>query len=295
MTFGVTSNSGRLVRVAVKSPRVGWQTTGRVAVQWRRLNYTALPDLDNAIAQHDELVRHLRDSGCLVEDMPAHASTGLDSVYVHDPVVMAGTGAILLRLGKPARRGEDEAFGEWFAQAGVPVIGRINPPGTLEGGDVVWLDSRTVAVGEGYRSNAAGIAQLRAILSSAVDHVIAVPLPHWTGPTDCLHLMSLLSPVDAKAAVVYSRLLPVPFREYLVERGWRLIEVPDEEYDAMACNVLPVGPMDVIMLDGCPVTRSRLESAGAKVRTYPGSDISLKGGGGPTCLTRPILRDGMTE
>lgn len=291
MNFGVTSNSGRLARVAVKSPRTSWQTEGRVAVQWRPLNYTALPDLDIAIAQHDELVRHLRESGCVVEEMPAHASTGLDSVYVHDPVVMAGSGAILLRMGKPARRGEDVAFDEWFAEAGIPVIGRMNAPATLEGGDVVWLDSRTVAVGEGYRSNAAGIAQLRVILGTAVDNVIAVPLPHWTGPADCLHLMSLLSPVDAKAAVVYSRLLPVPFREYLVERGWRLIEVPDEEYDLMACNVLPVGPMDVIMLDGCPVTRSRLEAAGAKVRTYPGSDISLKGGGGPTCLTRPIFRE----
>ena len=291
MSFGVTSNSARLVRVAVKSPRVGWQTPARVAVQWRPLHYTSIPNLDTAIAQHDVLVALLHESGCTVEEMPAHAATGLDSIYVHDPVVMAGGGAILLRMGKPARRGEDDAFGEWFEQAGVPLIGRIHAPGVVEGGDVVWLDPRTLAVGEGYRSNAAGIGQLRAILGDAVDDVIAVPLPHWTGATDCLHLMSLLSPVDTRTAVVYSRLLPVPFRELLLERGWRLIEVPDEEYDLMACNVLPVGPMDVIMLEGCPVTKARLEEAGARVRTYPGSDVSLKGGGGPTCLTRPILRD----
>ena len=289
--FGVTSNSARLVRVAVKSPRTAWRTPDRVANEWQGLNYTGLPDLALAITQHDTLVGHLHDSGCEVEELPAHADTGLDSVYVHDPVVMTGQGAVLCRMGKPARRGEDQAFAEWFADAGVPVLGRIQAPGVLEGGDVVWLDPRTLAVGQGYRSNAAGIAQLRAMLGNAVDDVIAVPLPHWTGAADCLHLMSLLSPVDAKAAVVYSRLLPVPFREYLVERGWRLVEVPDEEYDLMACNVLPVGPSDCIMLDGCPVTRARMESAGIRVRTYPGSEISLKGGGGPTCLTRPLFRE----
>ena len=291
MTFGVTSNTGRLVRVAVKSPRVCWESELRVTAEWQPLNYLGMPDLDLAIAQHDSLVGLLRDSGCEISDLPAHGSTGLDSVYVHDPVVMAGRGAILCRMGKPARRGEDEAFGEWFAQAGVPVIGRIEPPGTLEGGDVVWLDNRTVAVGEGYRSNAAGITQLRAILGDAVDHVISVPLPHWNGVADVLHLMSMLSPVDTKAAVVYSRLMAVPFRQYLVERGWSLIEVPDEEYDLMGCNVLPVAPGDVIMLEGCPITRSRMEAAGTRVRTYAGSEVSVKGGGGPTCLTRPIHRE----
>jgi N-dimethylarginine dimethylaminohydrolase len=290
MTFGVTSNSARLVRAAVKSPRVCWENELRVTAEWQPLNYTGMPDLDLAIAQHDGLVGLLRDSGVAIDELPAHASTGLDSVYVHDPVVMSGRGAVLCRMGKPARRGEDEAFGEWFAQAGVPVIGRIEAPGTLEGGDVVWLDRRTVAVGEGYRSNAAGIAQLRAILGDAVDHVIAVSLPHWNGVADVLHLMSILSPVDTRAAVVYSRLMAVPFRQYLVERGWSLIEVPDEEYDLMGCNVLPVAPADVIMLEGCPITRSRMETAGIRVRTYAGSEVSVKGGGGPTCLTRPIHR-----
>lgn len=291
MNYGVTSNSARLVRVAVKSPRTAWQSATRVAVQWKPLHYTAAPDLDRAIAQHDVLVRHLRDSGCTVEEMPAHSSTGLDSIYVHDPVVMAGNGAVLLRMGKPARRGEDEAFAEWFAAAGVPVIGRIQPPGVLEGGDVVWIDHRTVAVGEGYRSNASGIAQLRSILGDTVDSVVAVPLPHWNGASDVLHLMSILSPVDTKTAVVYSRLMAVPFRQYLIERGWTLIEAPDEEYDLMGCNVLPVAPADVIMLEGCPITKSRMEAAGIRVRTYPGSEVSVKGGGGPTCLTRPIHRE----
>ena len=291
MKYGLTSNSARLVRVAVKSPRVCWENELRVTAEWQPLNYTGMPDLDLAIAQHDRLVALLRDSGCEVDELPGHGSTGLDSVYVHDPVFMSGRGAVLCRMGKPARRGEDDAFAEWFAQAGVPVVGRIEAPGTLEGGDVVWLDHRTIAVGEGYRSNAAGITQLRAILGDAVDSVISVPLPHWNGAADVLHLMSILSPVDTKAAVVYSRLMAVPFRQYLVERGWNLIEVPDEEYDLMGCNVLPVAPADVIMLEGCPVTKSRMQAAGIRVRTYAGSEVSVKGGGGPTCLTRPIHRE----
>jgi len=147
-----------------------------------------------------------------------------------------------------------------------------------------------VAVGEGYRTNAAGIRQLRDLLGDLVDEVISVPLPHWTGPADCLHLMSLISPVAPDLAVVYSRLLPVPFRQRLLERGWELVEVPDREYDSMACNVLAVAPRRVIMLAGCPVTEAGLKSVGAEVWTFDGSDLCLLGGGGPTCLTRPLLR-----
>jgi N-dimethylarginine dimethylaminohydrolase len=172
----------------------------------------------------------------------------------------------------------------------IPILGHIVAPGSLEGGDVVWLDSRTVAVGEGYRTNGAGIRQFRALLGDLVDEVISVPLPHWTGPADCLHLMSLISPVAADLAVVYSRLLPVPFRQLLIERGYELVEVADDEYNLMACNVLAVAPRKVVMLAGCPATERGLKAAGAEVWTFDGSDLCLLGGGGPTCLTRPLLR-----
>ena len=169
-------------------------------------------------------------------------------------------------------------------------MGAIEAPGQLEGGDVLWLDARTVAVGRGYRTNDAGIAQLRALLADDVDEVIVVPLPHWRGAGDVFHLMSIISPVDRDLAVVYSPLLPVPFREHLLERGIELVEVPDEEFDTMGANVLAIAPRRCVMVAGNPVTRARLERAGAEVLEYDGSEISLKGGGGPTCLTRPLRR-----
>jgi N-dimethylarginine dimethylaminohydrolase len=169
------------------------------------------------------------------------------------------------------------------------IAGRIEPPGRLEGGDVLWLDARTLVVGRGYRTNGEGIRQLRAILGSRVD-VIEVPLPHWQGQHDVMHLMSLISPVDHGMAVVYSRLLPVPFREWLLDRGIHLVEVPDEEFDSMGTNVLALAPRRCLMLAGNPRTRAALERAGADVLEYEGTEISVKGAGGPTCLTRPLER-----
>ena len=205
---------------------------------------------------------------------------------MRDPaVIVLQQGVVLCNMGKAARAGEPAALGAYFQSLGLPVLGAISGEGHLEGGDVVWLDERTLAVGQGYRSNAEGLRQLRALLGQAVDEVIAVPLPHWTGPDDCLHLMSNLSPVDRDLAVVYSRLLPVPFRQELLARGFRLVEVPDAEYDSMACNVLAIAPRQCVMPAGNPLTQARLEAAGARVWTYPPSDISIKGSGGPTCLT----------
>jgi N-dimethylarginine dimethylaminohydrolase len=193
-------------------------------------------------------------------------------------------------MGKDERHAEPEAIKTYFQSINVPILGKIQEPGTLEGGDVVWIDERTVAVGEGYRSNAEGIHQFKALLGDLVDEVISVPLPHWTGPGDCLHLMSNVSPIDHGLYLVYSRLLSVPFRQYLIKRGIKLLEVPDEEYESMGCNVLSVAPKKCIMIEGNPMTQQRLEAEGVEVHTYDGSEISLKGAGGPTCLTRPFLR-----
>ncbi len=289
-TYGCQSMVGEIRGVLLKRPQEAYVDQGQVAAQWRKLNYFGEPDFATAAAQHESLVKLLGQIGAEITYLPRHEGTGLDSVYTHDPVIVCNKGAILCNMGKAARRGEPEAAGEFLQQIGVPVLGRITGEGTLEGGDVVWVDARTVAVGEGYRSNAEGIRQLRALLGDLVDEVISVPLPHWTGPDDCLHLMSNISLIDCDLAVVYSRLLPVPFRQWLLARGFRLVEVPDGEYDSMACNVLAVSPRKAVMLAGNPVTQARLEAAGAQVWTYEGSDISIKGAGGPTCLTRPFLR-----
>jgi len=210
---------------------------------------------------------------------------------VRDASIVCDRGLILCRMGK-SQRVEEPAAQERAVSAGhmpVTIAGRIEPPGRLEGGDVIWLDARTVVVGRGYRTNADGIRQLRAILGSRVE-VVEVPLPHWHGPNDVMHLMSLISPIDHGIAVVYSRLLPVPFREWLLDRGIHLVEVPDEEFVSMGTNVLALAPRRCLILAGNPRTRLALERAGADVVEYEGTEISLKGAGGPTCLTRPLER-----
>ncbi|HMV96771.1 MAG TPA: arginine deiminase family protein, partial [Anaerolineales bacterium] len=208
----------------------------------------------------------------------------------HDPLVISNRGAILCSMGKEARKPEADAAEKYLHELGVPILGRIHGSGKLEGGDVLWVDERTLAVGQGFRTNAEGLRQLRELLSDAVDEIYPVQLPYWTGPQDCLHLLSFISIVDKDLAVVHSRLMPVPFREWLLERGFRFVEVPNEEYDNLGCNVLAVGPRQCVMLSGNPITQKRLEEAGAQVWTFDGKDISFKGTGGPTCLTRPILR-----
>jgi N-dimethylarginine dimethylaminohydrolase len=192
-------------------------------------------------------------------------------------------------MGKPERGTEPAAQRRSFESWGVPVIGSIEGPGTIEGGDVFWLDEKTVVVGRGYRTNDEGIRQFAAILGPSIE-LIVVPLVHWRGVGDVFHLMSIISPVDRDLAVVYSPLMPVPFRETLLDRGVSFVEVPDAEFDSMGANVLALGPRDCVMVSGNPVTEARLRDACAKVATYDGKEISLKGGGGPTCLTRPLSR-----
>jgi len=221
--------------------------------------------------------------------LPAGEDAGLDSIYVRDASVVCPNGVILCRMGKPQRAWEPGAQEKAFVGWGLPIAGAIRSPGTLEGGDVVWLDDQTVAVGEGYRTNAEGIRQLSRLVGRGVE-VVTVPLPHWRGPGDVFHLMSMLSPVDRDLAVAYSPLLPVFFRELLLDRGFELVEVPEDEFETMGANVLAIAPRRCVMLTGNLGTRRLLEAAGAEVVTYSGDEISVKGGGGPTCLTRPLMR-----
>jgi N-dimethylarginine dimethylaminohydrolase len=276
-------------RVAVRHARQVFSGSQRSENEWRALNFTAPPEPELAAEQADALGALLRAAGATVMELPPVDQLTMDAIYTRDASVVTPGGVVLCSMGKPARRAEPSAQGDAFRAAGIPVIGAIEPPGTLEGGDVVWFDQRTVAVGRGYRTNDEGIRQFREYLGTRVD-VIVVPLPHYRGPEDVFHLMSILSPVDEHLAVVYSPLMPVPFRECLLGRGMRLVEVPDEEFESMGTNVLALAPRRVLMIEGNAVTRARLEAARAEVLTYDGSEISLKGGGGPTCLTRPLTR-----
>jgi N-dimethylarginine dimethylaminohydrolase len=285
------ADHGPWTRVCVRHARDVFVDATRVEGQWRALNFTAAPDVARAAAQSDAFIEHLRAAGAPVTVLPSPADLNtltLDAIYVRDASVMTPGGAVMCRMGKPQRAAEPAALEAAYHALGVPILGRIEPPGQLEGGDVTWLTPRIAAVGHGYRTNAEGIRQLRALLGDQVDALIEVGLPHYRGPGDVFHLMSIISPVDVDLAVVYSPLMPVPFRRQLAELCLTMVEVPDEEFDAMGANVFAAAPRRCVMVDGAPRTRARLEAAGADVFVYDGSDISLMGGGGPTCLTRPM-------
>ncbi len=284
-SFGAQSMVEPLRRVLVRRPDEGFAV--KDAVRW---NYASAPDLTAAQREHDAFVSTINASGAEVvyhnEPQPERA----DAIFVHDPAIVTDEGAVVLRMGKELRRGEEASIARRFVSLGVPVLGVLEGDARAEGGDLLWIDHDTLAVGQGFRTNAQGLHQLRTILRPLRVHLEAVDLPFFRGPASCLHLMSLISFVDRDLAVVYPRLLPVPFWAYLKGRGVDFVEVPDAEFDTMGPNVLALAPRRGLMLEGNPVTKRRLEEAGCRVDTYRGEEISLKAEGGATCLTRPILR-----
>lgn len=277
-------------KVLIKDPKSAYKNQANIDTQYNELNYFGKPDFEISLKDYDSFKSILHNNGIEIHCLPSDDITSLDSIYTHDPCLVSNSGVILCSMGKDLRRKEPGMISNYFESLGIPIIGRISSPGKLEGGDIVWIDNRTVAVGVGYRSNFEGIMQLKQILSDDIDEIIPVHLPHWTGPADCLHLMSNVSPIDENLFLVYSKLLPVSFREYLLSRKIKLIEVPDEEYESMGCNVLAIAPRKVIMIEGNNITKKILEDEGVEIFTYPGLEISNKGAGGPTCLTRPFLR-----
>jgi arginine deiminase len=291
MKYGCSSEIGEIKSLLLKHPREAFVKQESIDEQWMELNYLGRPDFEKAVKEYENFVGLLQKFVPEIHYLPQNANTGLDSIYVHDPVMITDKGAILCRMGKGDRMGEPEAAGKFLKDLKIPILGAITAPGRLEGGDVVQFDEQTLAVGQGYRTNAEGINQLKDLTKDFIEEIVVVPLPHWNGPQDVLHLMSFISPVDKNCALVYSRLMPVPFREWLIRRGVILIEVPDVEYETMACNVLAVAPGTNIMLAGNPRTKQLLEEAGVEVWDYSGDEISRKGAGGPTCLTRPLCRN----
>ena len=256
-----------------------------------RWHYTAPPDLEEARREHDAFTDLLRSAGAEVIEHAEPQPDRADAIFVFDPALITDRGAVLLRMGKALRRGEEDALGRRLREIGVPLLPALQGEATAEGGDLLWLDRRTLAAGHGFRTNAEGIRQLRAILAPMGVEVVPVELPYFGGPDSCLHLLSLISLVDHDLAVIYPPLLSVPFWRLLRDRGVRLIEVPEEEFPSQGPNVLALAPGKVVMLEGNPVTRRRLEEAGCEVLTYRGREISLKAEGGPTCLTRPVWRE----
>jgi len=285
MAYGSQSMVAPLRRVLVQRPDEAFGDADPAI--W---HYTARPDLAAAQREHDVLTGILRAAGAEVVDHAEPQPARADAIYVFDPALVTDRGAVLLRMGKELRRGEEAAMGERFAALGITVLGALHGDATAEGGDLLWLDHDTLTVGQGFRTNAEGLRQLREILEGIGVAVVPVELPYFTGPAACLHLLSLISLVDHDLAVVYPPLLAVPFWNLLQARGFRIVEVPEEEFATQGPNVLALAPRKALMLEGNPVTRRRLEEAGCEVLTYRGREISLKAEGGPTCLTRPLFR-----
>jgi len=255
-----------------------------------RWHYLASPDLAAAQEEHDSMVETLRQSGAEVVYHEKPQPDRADAIYVFDPTLLTDHGAVVLRMGKDLRRGEEEALSRRLQELGIPILLSLGGEARAEGGDLLWLDDQTLAVGIGFRTNQEGLRQLRAGLESLGIEVLAFELPYFTGPEACLHLLSLISILDRDLAVAYPPLIPVPFWQELEARGFQLVVVPEEEFGTMGTNVLALGPRNCLVLEGNPVTRRRLEEAGCRVSSYKGNEISLKCEGGPTCLTLPLLR-----
>ena len=279
-----------LRRVIVKRPSEAFRSPEKLEAEWRDLGFGALPDLARARDEHAAFVALLEGAGAEVLTLPEAAGTTLDSIYVHDPGLVAEAGVVTFNMGKPQRRGEGAALRAALATWGVPVLGAVEAPATAEGGDMLWVDRHTLVAGRTYRTNAAGVRRIRELLSPLGVDVIETGLPSWNGPEDLIHLLSLVSPVAEDLAIVYRPLMPIPLLELLEEKGFRLLDVPAEEFPRMGPNVLALAPRRVVMLRGLPRTRAALEGAGCEVIEYAGDEISLKGNGGPTCLTRPLWR-----
>ncbi|HEU5087717.1 MAG TPA: arginine deiminase family protein [Roseiflexaceae bacterium] len=284
-TYGGQSMIAPLRRVLVRRPDEAFGNADP-----RQWHYTSQPDLARAQAEHDALVATLRRSGAEVVYHDVEQPGRADSIFVFDPALITDAGAIALSMGKTLRRGEEAAITSIFERLGIPLIASLEGKARAEGGDMLWLDEATLAVGLGFRTNAEGVRQLRSVLEPAGVTVLAYDLPYFTGPEACLHLLSLISIVDERVAVVHPPLMPTPFWQELERRGFNLIVIPEHEFATQATNVLAIAPGQCLMLEGNPQTKRLLEQAGCEVQTYRGQELSLKAEGGPTCLTRPILR-----
>ena len=289
MKITCQSEIGALQSVALKHAKDALVNDAHIEKEWAALNFTDRPNFAKAIEEYNAFEAIIKNTDADVFYFPEDPSVTMDSMYCRDAAIATDAGMILCNMGKDARKTEPSAQKMGYFGHKTPILGEIKGDGTVEGGDVVWLDEHTLAVGHSYRTNDEGILQLRELLMPVGVDVEVVQLPHYKGSSDVFHLMSIFSPVDTDLAVIYSPLMPIAFRNELILRGYKFVEVSEDEFE-MACNVLALSPRTCLMLDGFPKTKAALEAADCTVYTYKGDEISVKGGGGPTCLTRPIFR-----
>ena len=285
----VRNEWGQIEAIALRRAKVAFDSDGRINEQWQSLRFHSKPELDAAHEEYKSFESLIRATDANVILLGGHDVLTLDSIYPRDALLVSPKGLILCEMGRPSRSNEPKLNAAELVSFGMPVLGEISRPGTLEGGDFIWLDQAHAAVGLGPRTNQEGISQLRHLLGNDIDlHVVPLPAPEH--PEDVFHLMSMISPLDKDLALIYRPLMPESFLQWLMALGIEFVEVAEDEFLPMGCNVLATGPRQVIMLDRLPKTKSRLEQVGCRVTTYKGDEISRKGEGGPTCLTRPLVR-----
>jgi N-dimethylarginine dimethylaminohydrolase len=281
----------QLKSVFVKPVQNAFVSEKLLEEQWQELHYLSQPNFQNSFKEYEIFKKAIQKNGTLLKEFPFNDNVTIDSIYCRDASIATDFGMIICNMGKSGRLNEPGAQMQAYKNHSIPILGIIESPGTLEGGDVAWLDEKTLAVGHTYRTNEEGILQLKKMLEPKGVQIIAAELPHYKGMSDVFHLMSILSPIAKDLAVVYSPLMPIKFRNELLKRNYQLVEVPEEEFESMGCNVLAIAPRDCLMVQGNPKTEKALIQAGCKVISYQGEHISVYGGGGPTCLTRPLLRE----
>lgn len=290
MNFGCQSMVKKIDTILLKRPEAAFVSQEHLNENWERFCYYGCPDYEKVLEEYAAFEAIIKEHVENVYYLPYDARTGLDSIYTHDSLKVTSKGAIYFPMGKELRSKERLATEAFLTEHGVPTLGYITPPGKMEGGDVLWIDEKTVAIGRGYRTNDEGIRQFKELTKDFIDEYIIVPMPHGDGEEACLHLMSIISFVDTDKAAVYSKYMPVFFREYLIEKGIQLIECSDEEYDYLGTNLLALEPGTCILIKGCPDIQKKIEDAGVTVYTYEGKELSYRGTGGPTCLTCPVCR-----
>ena len=289
--YGLNSNVSTLKTVLLKDPKAAFKSQKTIDLQWQNLNFIEKPDYKKSIIQYGKFVDILNDNHVEVLFIPEDEKTSLDSIYTHDPMFMTPNGAVIGNMGKKQRKPETIMMKSYLDEMGIPIFGEIDNGGTLEGGDAIWINDKTVAVGLTYRTNNEGINQLRKILSTISVELICVDLPHWNGPVDVLHLMSLISPLKEDLFLIYEKLLPVGFLKFLNKIDIKTISIADEDYDTLGCNVLPLSTTKCLITNGNDRTTKIIEDNGIEVIEFQASEICYKGSGGPTCLTRPLYRD----
>ncbi|MDP4701465.1 MAG: arginine deiminase family protein [Saprospiraceae bacterium] len=285
------SEYGKIKSILLHPAKNSFVSDANIQEQWQMLNYLSAPDYPLALKEYDYFQRLLEQTGSTIFILPTSEKTNIDAIYCRDTSLATDFGLIIGNMGKAARKNENIEVALAAKSLGLDILGEIKHPGTLEGGDVAWIDEKTLAVGHSYRTNEEGIRQLKAFLNPKGIEVLVFSLPHYKGQDDVFHLMSIFSPVNKFVAVVYSPLMPISLRNTLLERGFNLVEVPEEEWESMGCNVLAIAPGKCLLVEGNPITKERLEKAGCEVIAFPGKAICLPGGGGPTCLTRPLFRE----